>query len=69
MNLFKQKTTWSNAEFVFLKLCIGSAYLFIGTYFHNFFQQYYLLIGIVFVVTVSIALYLWITKMKQENKA
>ena len=67
MNLFKRKTTWTNAEFIPLKFAIGSAYLFIGSCFHEFFKHYYLFVGIVFIVTVSWSLYLWLKKMKQEN--
>ena len=36
MNFFKVKTSWSNAEFITLKLCIATAYLLIGAYFHRF---------------------------------
>ncbi len=68
MNLFKRKTTWTNAEFIPLKLAIGSAYLMIGTYFHDLFQQYLSIIGIVFIATVVWSLYLWLKKMKQENQ-
>jgi len=67
MNFFKTKTTWSNAEFIWLKLAIGSAYLLIGTYFHDFFESYYLVIFAVFAVTVIRALFLWLKKMETER--
>jgi len=38
MNFFNRKTSWTNAEFIPLKLCIASAYVIIGTYFHFFFR-------------------------------
>ncbi|WP_262710903.1 hypothetical protein [Flavobacterium foetidum] len=41
MNFFKIKTSWSNAEFILIKLCMASAYIFIGSYFHDFFENYY----------------------------
>ncbi|MFZ4456697.1 MAG: hypothetical protein ACOYOT_10790 [Bacteroidales bacterium] len=65
MNFFKMKTSWSNAEFIPLKLCIASIYLVIGAYFHEFISNYYTPIFIIFVVTVVWTLYLWISKMKQ----
>ncbi|MES2238991.1 MAG: hypothetical protein V4497_01900 [Bacteroidota bacterium] len=68
MNFFKIKTSWSNSEFIPLKLCIASAYLFIGTYFHNFFDAYYTPILIVFTITVIWSVSLWIKKMKNNNK-
>ncbi|RVT76545.1 hypothetical protein EOD40_08560 [Flavobacterium sufflavum] len=68
MNFFKIKTCWSNAEFIPLKLCIASAYLFIGSYFHDFFDDYYTLIFIIFGITVVWSVSLWIHKMKSQNK-
>jgi hypothetical protein len=67
MNFFKIKTTWSNAEFIPLKLCIATAYILIGSYFHNFFHDYYFPILIVFGITVVWSVYLWLTKMKHQN--
>jgi hypothetical protein len=64
-NIFKQKTTWSNAEFIPLKLSIAFAYIIIGSYFQDFFRQHYTLLFILFLITVSWALYLWFKKMKQ----
>jgi len=66
MNFFKIKTTWSNAELIPLKICIAAAYLLIGTYFHNFFHNYYYPILVLFAITVVWALYLWITKMAKK---
>lgn len=68
MNFLKIKTTWSNAELIPLKLCIASAYLFLGAYFNDFFSQWYMLLIIVFLITVSASLYLWFTKMKDSQK-
>jgi len=64
MKFFKIKTSWSNTEFIVLKLCIASAYIFIGSYFHYFFSQYWNPILIVFAITFLWSLYLWIKKMK-----
>lgn len=66
MNFFKIKTTWTNAEFIIIKLCIASAYLFIGSYFHNSIQYYYVPLLVIFVVTVIWFVYLWLKKMKNE---
>jgi len=68
MNFFKIKTSWANAEFIPLKLCIAAAYLYIGTYFHEFFSDYYIPIIIVFVVTAIWTVYLWLNKMKNSKK-
>jgi len=64
MNFFKIKTSWSNAEFIVLKLCIASAYILIGAYFSKFILDYYLLFLIVFGITVIWAVSLWLSKMK-----
>lgn len=69
MNFFNAKTCWSNAEFVVLKLCLGSAYLFIGSYFHAFFQNYHWIILAVFGVTVLWSMYLWLNKIKSQRQA
>ena len=66
MNFLQIKTSWSNAEFIPFKLCIASAYIIIGSYFHNFFQEYYLAVLIIFGITVLWTLSLWIKKMKVE---
>jgi hypothetical protein len=66
MNFFKIKTSWSNAEFIPLKLCIASAYILIGTYFHNFFRDYYVPVIIIFGITVIWSLGMWLHKMKNN---
>jgi len=68
MNFFKIKTSWSNAEFIVLKLCIASAYILVGTYFHNFIRTYYIPVLFLFVLTVIWAVYLWLHKMKNRDK-
>ena len=68
MNFFKKQTCWSNTELGWLKLCVGSAYLFIGSYYHDFFKDYYLPIVTVFAITVIRTLFLWIKKMEQPKK-
>ena len=68
MNFFKLKTTWSNAELIPLKICIAAAYILIGAYFHNFFHTYYIPVLVVFGVTVIWSVYMWLNKMKSENK-
>lgn len=67
-NFFKQKTSWTNAEFIPLKLCIASAYIMIGAYFGDFIKQYKVVFIILFSVTVVWSVYLWITKMKKEDQ-
>lgn len=67
MNFFKMKTSWSNAEFIPLKLCIASIYLVIGAYFHEFVGNYYGILLTIFGVTAVWAVYLWISKMKREK--
>ena len=67
MNFFKIKTCWSNAELIVLKICIATAYIFVGSYFHNFFHDYDLVILGAFGITVIWSLYLWIIKMKKKS--
>jgi hypothetical protein len=64
MIFFEIKTTWSNAELIALKACIASAYILVGSYFHNFFSKYYVAVLVVFGITLIWVLYLWINKMK-----
>jgi len=68
MNFFKLKSTWTNTELIALKLCIASAYILVGAYFHNFIRKYYLLFILLFVITVVVSIYKWINKMKKENR-
>ena len=68
MNFFKEKTTWTNAELIPLKLCIASAYILVGAYFHHFLHRYYIVVLVLFLLPVIWDVSIWITKMKNENK-
>ncbi len=67
MNFFKTKTSWTNAEFIILKLCIASAYVCIGSYFHYFIEKWYFPILLLFAITSIWAVYLWVKKMKHQD--
>ncbi|MFP9113965.1 hypothetical protein ACLI1A_08475 [Flavobacterium sp. RHBU_3] len=67
MGFLSKKTTWSNAEFIPLKLCIASAYVLIGTYFSTYILAYKAIFFGIFGVTVALSMYLWVTKMKKQN--
>jgi hypothetical protein len=67
MNFFKIKTSWSNAEFIVLKLCVATAYILVGCYFHNFFRTWYIPVLLVFGITCIWSVYLWISKMKNSK--
>ena len=64
MNFFKIKTSWSNAEFIVLKLSIASAYLLIGAWFSSYILMFYIPVIVVFGITVIWAVALWLKKMK-----
>lgn len=66
MNFFKIKTSWSNAEFVVLKLAIGSVYVLIGAYFHEIVFHYFWPILVLFGITVAWSSYLWLDKMEHR---
>lgn len=68
MNLLNQKTTWTNKELIPLKLCIGSAYLFLGMYFHEWVANYKIWVIAIFVITWIWVMYLWLSKLKSENQ-
>jgi hypothetical protein len=68
MNFFKLRTTWANSELILLKLCIASSYILVGAYFRSFVSQYRWPFVTLSVITVIWSVYLWITKMKKENK-
>lgn len=69
MSFMNKKMGWTNAEFIPLKLAIGSAYLLIGAYFSSFVLQYKIVFIILFLVTVIYSLYLWWQKMNLKNEA
>ena len=69
MNFFKIKTSWSNLEIGLLKVCIGSVYILIGSYFHEFIKNYWLLFAAIFIITAIWVFNLWLLKMKKtKNK-
>ena len=67
MNFFKIKTSWSNAEFILIKLCMASIYILVGSYFHDFFENYYSILIALFIVTVIWFVYQWVKKMKSQK--
>jgi len=68
MNFFKIKTSWSNAEFILIKLCMASAYILIGTYFHDFFKEYYTPLFILLGITAIWFFFAWLKKMKASKQ-
>jgi membrane protein YdbS with pleckstrin-like domain len=66
-NFFNLKTTWTNVEFIPLKLCIASAYILIGIYFVDFFKEYWQFVALIFIITVIVSVTMWIKKMHQNN--
>ena len=68
MNFLKIKTSWTNSELIVLKLCIASAYILVGSYFHNFIHHFKVPFLILFVITVIWSVYLWVIKMKSEKE-
>jgi hypothetical protein len=68
MNFFKIKTCWTNSEFIIFKLCIATAYIIVGTYFHDFFSSYYIPLFIIFGLTLIPTVFMWLDKMKHGNK-
>lgn len=68
MNFFKIKTSWSNAEFIPIKLCMASIYILVGSYFHDFFKDYYTPLLILFGITVIWFVFSWLKKMKASKQ-
>lgn len=67
MSFMNKKTIWTNAEFIPLKICIASIYLIIGAYFSNFVMQYKWFFIVLFLGSLGISMYKWISKMKQAQ--
>ncbi|MFZ4398983.1 MAG: hypothetical protein ACOYO1_03025 [Bacteroidales bacterium] len=67
MNFFNIKTSWSNLELGILKICVGSVYIIIGSYFHEFINKYIFLFAAIFLATAIWIFSLWIKKMKNSK--
>lgn len=67
INFLKRTSTWTNLEFIPFKLCIASIYIIVGNYFHQFFQDYYAILAIVFGITMIWTVSLWFRKMNKNN--
>ncbi len=63
MNFLTKKMVWTNLEFIPFKLCIAAPYVIVGAYFHDFFRLHYVPVLILFAISVTATLYLWIRKM------
>lgn len=68
MNFFKIKTAWSNAELIPLKVCIATAYVVIGAYFHTLVHNYFVPLIVVFGITVIWSVCMWLNKMKNGKQ-
>lgn len=64
MSFFNKKMTWTNAEFIPLKVCIAAAYLYIGSTFSEFFLSYKGFILALFAVSLVYVMILWMKKMR-----
>ena len=64
MSFLNKKMTWTNAEFIPLKVCISSAYLYIGSTFSEFFLSYKGFILGLFAVSLVYVMILWMKKMQ-----
>lgn len=64
MGFLNKKMSWTNAEFIPLKVCISAAYLYIGSTFPEFFSSYKGLILGLFGVSLVYVLILWVKKMR-----
>lgn len=67
MNFFQKKTTWTNYEFIPLKLAIATIYLVLGIFFHDELQGFVTPLLVLFAITVIVAVRMWWRKMNQEN--
>lgn len=66
MNFLKIKTSWSNIELGLIKICVLSAGIILGTYFHVYLKNHLQLLGMVFLVTAVWTIYLWVKKVKHK---
>ena len=67
MNFFTRKTSWTNWELISVKLAIASIYLLLGAMFCKTVKMYAGIIVILFGITLTISMYLWIKKMKENQ--
>lgn len=65
MNIFKSKTTWTNAELYSFKIGVFAAGILFGVYAKDFFWPYLNLVWLLAVAGCSCAAYFWILKVKK----
>lgn len=68
IRFLNRKTTWTNAELAWIKVCVGCVYLMLGTYFHHFFINYLPATWLLFSLTMPWTLYVWIKKMAANRQ-
>lgn len=67
MNFFEKKSTWTNLEFIPLKLCIASIYLLLGVWLADYVRHIQGFLFVLFFVCLTLSLHLWFKKMSKEN--
>jgi hypothetical protein len=64
MNFFRINSTWSNAEFLIIKICLVSLGFAAGMYFYEYLKEYMFVFAMIYVITAIVCGYLWVKKMK-----
>ncbi|HKR04584.1 MAG TPA: hypothetical protein VJY62_08095 [Bacteroidia bacterium] len=67
MNFLRAKTTWTNIEFAIIKVSLISYGIIIGIYFTTFLKNYILWLWLLFGITITWFILLWVNKMKKRN--
>jgi hypothetical protein len=68
MNLFRRRTTWSNAELAVFKAAVFTAGIIAGSYIHDRIGVYMAWLWTFTAVTSLASLYLWIKKSKPGDR-
>jgi hypothetical protein len=64
MNFLKSRTTWTNLELGIVKICLVSAGVALGSYFHQYLQPFVFYFLGIYLVLGLIVLTIWARKEK-----
>jgi len=67
MKFFLIKTIWSNWELWILKVCVWISGILTALYFNNVLNNWVDALWVLFSITLLVALFLWLRKMKNST--
>lgn len=65
LNFFKRTSTWTNGEFVVIKICLVSVGIFIGIRLYEWLSNFEYLFISIYIFSALAILFFWLRRLKK----